>query len=85
MIKKRFAGFNITFDELYSSQRHLAVPDPELRGQLRAEAVDLVLPKYKAFLEALGGLEFSTKPGKYIKYNLQVVETMLNKFFDEMS
>jgi hypothetical protein len=31
------------------------------------------------------GVEFSSQPGKYNKYNVQVLEGMLNKFFDEFS
>lgn len=85
IIKSRFAGFNSIFDQLYGTHRYFSVPDSDLRGELRAESVDLVLKKYSDFLEAYGNLDFSSKPGKYIKYNLQVVETMLNKFFDEMS
>ncbi len=35
--------------------------------------------------QAYSSLEFSSHPGKYIKFTVQVIETMLNKFFDEMN
>jgi hypothetical protein len=35
--------------------------------------------------QVYAGVEFSSQPGKYNKYNVQVLEGMLNKFFDEFS
>lgn len=61
-----------------------SVPDSELRSQLRSDNVELIVNRYKDFLAVYGKIEFSTKSNKYVQYNLQMVEAMLNKFFDEM-
>jgi len=38
---------------------------------------------YETFLATYSKVEFSSQPGKYVKYNVQVLEGLLNKFFDE--
>jgi len=35
------------------------------------------------YIYRYSNIEFSNHPGKYMKYHVQVLETMLNKFFDE--
>eukprot|EP00455_Lapot_gusevi_P011272 TRINITY_DN1518_c0_g1_i1.p1 TRINITY_DN1518_c0_g1~~TRINITY_DN1518_c0_g1_i1.p1 ORF type:complete len:222 (-),score=81.74 TRINITY_DN1518_c0_g1_i1:111-776(-) len=82
-IKNKFAGFNEAFEELYNSQKHFSVPDPDLRSQIRADNVQLVSPLYTQFHDTYKEFAFSKHPGKYIKYPPKVLEDMLNKFFDE--
>ena len=84
-IKGKFSGFNDAFESQYNGQRVFAVTDSDLRSQLRTANVQHVVPRYEAFLATYAQVEFSSQPGKYIKYNAQVLEGMLNKFFDEMA
>ena len=44
-----FQGFNTEFEELYQIQKTYAVPDTQLRDQLRGENVILILPLYTSF------------------------------------
>ena len=46
-IKNKFALFNTIFEDLYSTQRHFAIPDSDLRSQLRNDNVELVLASYR--------------------------------------
>ena len=44
-------GFNTELDELHQIQKTYAVPDTQLRDQLRNENVRLILPLYSSFRE----------------------------------
>lgn len=82
MIKDKFKGFNTEFEELYQIQKTYAVPDTQLRDQLRNENVELILPLYTTFREKFASLPFTKNPEKYIKYSEEDVEVMMKKFFD---
>ncbi len=60
-----------------------SVTDSDLRSQLRTANVQHIVPLYETFLATYSKVEFSSQPGKYVKYNVQVLEGLLNKFFDE--
>lgn len=81
-IKDKFKGFNTEFEELHQIQKTYAVPDTQLRDQLRSENVELILPLYTAFREKFASLPFTKNPEKYIKYTVDEVEAMLKTFFD---
>ncbi|KAL9956376.1 hypothetical protein ACROYT_G037843 [Oculina patagonica] len=82
MIKDKFKGFNTEFEELYEIQKTYAVPDTQLRDQLRNENMDLILPLYTAFRDKYSSLPFTKNPEKYIKYTVEEVEVKLKSFFD---
>ncbi|XP_027056688.1 exocyst complex component 7-like [Pocillopora damicornis] len=82
MIKDKFKGFNTEFEELYQIQKTYAVPDTQLRDQLRGENVNLILPLYSSFRQKFANLPFTKNPEKYIKYSVEAVEVMMKKFFD---
>lgn len=46
-----FQGFNAAFELQHNTQKHFSVPDVDIRGQLRADNVDIIVPRYKEFLE----------------------------------
>ena len=64
-IKAKFAAFNSHFEEMFNAQRHYAIPDSDLRSQLRNDNVELILPSYKLLYTTFVGVEFSTNPAKY--------------------
>ncbi|XP_068689982.1 exocyst complex component 7-like [Montipora foliosa] len=82
LIKDKFKGFNTEFDELHQIQKTYAVPDTQLRDQLRNENIDLILPLYTSFIEKYRNLHFTKNPEKYIKYTAEEVEAKLKTFFD---
>ncbi|XP_068690632.1 exocyst complex component 7-like [Montipora foliosa] len=82
LIKDKFKGFNTEFDELHQIQKTYAVPDTQLRDQLRNKNIDLILPLYTSFIEKYRNLHFTKNPEKYIKYTAEEVEAKLNTFFD---
>jgi hypothetical protein len=84
-IKRKFSQFNEEFIAIANKHSKFAIPDASLRSQQRSDCVDVLVPKYKAFLDTYAQLPFTTKPGKYIMYKAEVVEAMINKFYDEMS
>jgi hypothetical protein len=84
-IKRRFQGFNDAFDAIYSTQRMLTVSDAELRMQIRTDNFEIIVPKYKQFLKTYAHMDFTSHVTKYVKYDASVLETMLQKFFDEMA
>ena len=44
-------GFNTELEELHQIQKTYAVPDTQLRDQLRNENIDLIVPHYTTFRE----------------------------------
>lgn len=83
-IKAKFAGFNAALAELINTQADFSVPDAGLRAQLRAENVEEILPKYKAFLALFDNTcDFSTKRSKYVVYSPAQVEQQCNSFFGQ--
>ncbi|XP_020611078.1 exocyst complex component 7-like [Orbicella faveolata] len=82
MIKDKFKGFNTELEELHQIQKTYAVPDTQLRDQLRNENIDLILPLYTTFRDKYSSLPFTKNPEKYIRYTVEEVEAMLKSFFD---
>lgn len=86
LIKTKFAGFNKGFKETFQTQKVYSVPDGDLRGQLRSESVDIIIPMFEKFIDKYGDLPFSTKhKADYLCYTKELLETLLNKFFDELT
>lgn len=84
LIKAKFKGFNEVYEELFHTQREYSVPDAELRAQLRAENVEYIVPRYRAFLALFEDCEFAeTNREKYQKYTVGEMEKVTNQFFDE--
>ncbi|KAL3877047.1 hypothetical protein ACJMK2_034802 [Sinanodonta woodiana] len=81
-IKDKFSGFNKELEDIFRIQKAYAIPDTELRAQLKKDNVEFILPSYKIFLEKYQRLNFTKNPEKYIKYKVEDVEAILNKFFD---
>lgn len=82
-IKAKFAGFNSLLAELLNTQADFSVPDAGLRAQLRAESVEEIVPKYKAFLALFDTCDFSTKRSKYVMHSPAQVEAQINSFFGQ--
>ncbi|KAI4347767.1 hypothetical protein L6164_008550 [Bauhinia variegata] len=83
IVKERFKGFNLTFEELHQKQSQWTVPDTELRESLRLAVAEVLLPAYRSFVKRFGPLvENGKTPQKYIKYTAEDLERMLGEFFE---
>lgn len=81
-IKDKFTGFNKELEEIYRIQKSYAIPDPELRQSLKQENKNYILPMYQMFHDKYTRLNFTKNPDKYIKYSVDDVGRMIDKFFD---
>ena len=77
-----FQGFNKELDEILRAQKGYAIPDTELRAVMKKDNIEYILPSYKIFLDKYKKLNFTKNSDKYIKYSVEDVEAMINKFFD---
>nr|XP_002731109.1 PREDICTED: exocyst complex component 7-like [Saccoglossus kowalevskii] len=81
-IKDKFKGFNNAFEEIYQIQKLYAIPDMDLRKSLIEDNKNYILPPYKLFREKYASVQFTKNPDKYIKYTIDEVTNMMDKFFD---
>lgn len=81
-VKDRFTGFNKEFQELYRLNRTYAVPDSELKTQLREACKHEFLPYYQQFLSCYVHQDFSKNKEKYIKYTPELLSSMIDQFFE---
>lgn len=80
-IKDRFTGFNKEFQELHRLNRTYAVPDQELRKQLRDACKSEFIRSYQQFYNYYVNQDFSKNKEKYIKYSPELVASMIDEFF----
>lgn len=80
--KERFAGFNKDFQELHRLNMTYAVPDLELRTHLRESCKDLISSYYRPFYRHFAEQDFSKNKEKYLKFTPEVVECMIDQFFE---
>lgn len=83
MVKDRFKTFNVQFEELHQRQSQWTVPDSELRESLRLAVAEVLLPAYRSFHQRFGPMvENGKNPQKYIRYSPEVLDHMMNEFFE---
>jgi hypothetical protein len=80
--KSRFKNFNSDIADLFTQQVQFFIPDDDLRRSMRTMLVKMVVPQYQAFLAKYGDDNFSKHPEKYIKFDADVLETLLGRFFE---
>ncbi|XP_054167023.1 exocyst complex component 7-like [Oppia nitens] len=81
-IKDKFAGFNKEIEEIQRIQTAFAIPDLELRENLKNENKDYIIPKYKLFFDKYVNIDFTKNVDKYIKYTPERVAVIIDSFFD---
>jgi hypothetical protein len=82
-LKGRFAGFNGVLVEQCEKQRAYAIPDSELRSQMKKSIIDAIVPPYEKMLAKYRSMPFTKHPEKYIVYDAPTVASMLRGLFDE--
>ncbi|KAL5552547.1 hypothetical protein UlMin_039948 [Ulmus minor] len=83
VLKERFKMFTAMFDEIHKTQSTWVVSDEQLQSELRVSISAVMIPAYRNFL---GRFKQFLDPGrqveKYIKYQSEDIETMIEEFFD---
>lgn len=82
VLKEKFAGFNKEIDEIAKVQRGYSIPDIELRESIKRDNKELIIPKYNAFYNKYGCVQFTKNPDKYIKHKPDEVSAIIDRFFD---
>lgn len=80
-IKSRFKGVNEELTDMFNEQGRFFIANEQLRKDMRAILVKNIVPQYQAFLARYSDVEFTKNPEKYIKIDLETLDSMLNKFF----
>ncbi|KAJ3103454.1 GTP-binding nuclear protein gsp1/Ran [Phlyctochytrium bullatum] len=80
-IKDRFKNFNSELESMLAIQRTYTIPDPDLKGTVMKELKAVLLPLYTRFHQRYTSIEFSKNPDKYIKYDQDSLEKVLDQFF----
>lgn len=81
-VKDRFTGFNKEFQELHKCNRTYAVPDLELRTQIRDAVKREFLQYYQQFYSYYINQDFSKNKEKYVKYTPELLASMVDQFFE---
>ncbi|KAJ7957511.1 Exocyst subunit Exo70 family protein [Quillaja saponaria] len=83
MLKERFKSFNTMFDEIYKTQSTWVVSDEQLQSELRVSISAVMIPAYRSFMGRFKqSLESSRQAEKYIKYQPEDIETLIEELFD---
>ncbi|KAL3500982.1 hypothetical protein ACH5RR_035431 [Cinchona calisaya] len=83
MLKERFKNFNTMFEEIHKLQTTWVVSDEQLRTELRVSVSAVVIPAYRSFLGRFRQyLDSSKQAEKYIKYQPEDIETLIEDLFD---
>ncbi|WMV07545.1 hypothetical protein MTR67_000930 [Solanum verrucosum] len=82
-VKERFKNFNAIFDEIHRSQSTWVVSDEQLQSELRVSISSLVIPAYRSFFGRFRQyLDNAKQAEKYIKYQPEDIEILIDDFFD---
>lgn len=82
LIKERFKVFSTTFEEIYRSQSTWVVSDQQLQSELCISISSVLIPAYRAFVGRFRQYLDNKQADKYIKYQPEDVETMVEKLFE---
>ncbi|KAG0747408.1 hypothetical protein G6F57_000142 [Rhizopus arrhizus] len=85
LIKERFKNFNMEFEEIARAQQSYAIPDIELRNQVRRDVKNVLVPMYGRFLDKYQNTDFTKNPAKYIRYDKERIDAMLSHLFEPTS
>lgn len=83
VLKERFKIFSTTFEEICRTQSTWVVSDEQLQSELRISVSAVLIPAYRAFVGRFRQYMDSSKHAdKYIKYQPEDIETMIEKLFE---
>ncbi|XP_027099353.1 exocyst complex component EXO70C1-like [Coffea arabica] len=82
-LKERFKNFNTMLEEIHKLQSTWVVSDDQLRTELRLSVAAVVIPAYRSFLGKFRQyLDSSKQVEKYIKYQPEDIEALIEELFD---
>ncbi|KAL2547234.1 exocyst subunit exo70 family protein C1 [Forsythia ovata] len=82
VLKDRFKIFSTTFDEIHRTQSTWVVSDEQLQSELRVSITSVVIPAYRSFVGRFKQYLDSGKVDKYVKYQPEDIETLIEGLFD---
>ncbi|XP_071688574.1 exocyst complex component EXO70C1-like [Rutidosis leptorrhynchoides] len=83
-LKERFKNFNAMFDEIHKTQSGWVVSDDQLLSEIRVSISAVVSPAYRSFVGRYKPQFEGTKSiDKYIKYQPEDIESMIETLFEE--
>lgn len=81
-LKDRLKNFNAAFDEAHRIQSQWVVYGDELRDELRIFIAEKLIPAYRGLVGRYGHfIETGRHPEKYIKYQVEDLESAIGDFF----
>ncbi|CAM0136207.1 exocyst complex component exo70 [Umbelopsis sp. WA50703] len=81
-IKDKFRTFNLSFEDIWRTQKTYAIPDSELRFAIIRDVKNVLLPMYSRFIEKYQGTDFTKNTAKYIRWDKDQLDRMLNQLFE---
>lgn len=86
LLKERFKNFNSMFEDIHKTQSAWVVSDEQLQSELRIAISAVVIPAYRSFLGRFKQyFESSKQVEKYIKYQPEDIETLVEGLFEGIS
>nr|XP_016459508.1 PREDICTED: exocyst complex component EXO70B1-like [Nicotiana tabacum] len=83
VVKERFKNFSTMLDEIHRTQSTWVVSDEQLRSELRVSISAVLIPAYRSFFGRFRQYLDNTKHAeKYIKYQPEEIETLIEGLFD---
>lgn len=83
LLKDRFKIFSTTFEMIYRTQSAWVVSDEQLQSELRISISAVLIPAYRSFFGRFRQyLDSARQSDKYIKYQPEDVESMIEKLFE---
>ncbi|XP_044490053.1 exocyst complex component EXO70B1 [Mangifera indica] len=81
-LKERFKNFNTMVEEIRKTQSTWVVSDEQLQSELRVSITAVVIPAYRSFLGRFRQYLEGSKGDKYIKYQPEDIEALIEELFD---
>ncbi|XP_065659381.1 exocyst complex component 7 isoform X2 [Hydra vulgaris] len=80
-IKEKFKGFNTDLEEIHQLHRQFSVPDITLKKRIEERICQIILPSYSDFLKRYRGVNFTRNVEKYVKYDLNKVQSLITSTY----
>ncbi|CAH9080307.1 unnamed protein product [Cuscuta europaea] len=83
VLREKFKSFTNAFDEIHRTQSTWVVTDDQLQSELRISISSMVIPAYRSFFGRFKQcLENSKQAEKYIKYQPEDIEALIEELFE---
>ena len=82
IVKEKFKSFNNDLDDIIKLHGTWAVPDVEIRTEIRKSLRDKIIPMYTAFRDKYRMVQFTKNIEKYLKHSPETVAESIDKLFN---